>query len=158
MIENLNDQEIEKVLINNYIGRIGCCDDETPHVIPTTYYYDPKTKSIISHTREGMKTKIFRKHPRICLEVEEIENLNNWKSVVVYGVYEELTGITARNALHAFVENTKTKINLDQSTNVSYVSEISHSTHPDNQAIVYRINPTRVAGKFEREMNDILSN
>ena len=158
MIQNLSKTEIEKVLSNHYLGRMGCCENNTPHVIPITYYYDKETQSIISHTREGMKSKIFRNNPSVCLEVEEFENLRNWKSVVVYGKVEELKGGTARNALHTFVENLKKTISKLDNLKVSKVSEISQSTHPDNQAIIFRIRPTKIAGKFEKEVAELVPN
>ena len=156
MIRNLSKTEIEKILSSHYVGRMGCCDNNIPHVIPITYYYDKKTKSIISHTREGMKSKIFRNNPSVCLEVEEFKNLCNWKSVVVYGKVEELTGVTARNALHIFVENLKKIIRKVDNMLVSKVSDISHSTHPNNNAIIYRIKPTKISGKFEQEQEALM--
>ena len=158
MIQNLSKTEIEKVLSSHYLGRMGCCENNTPHVIPITYYYDKTTQSIISHTREGMKSKIFRNNPSVCLEVEEFENLRNWKSVVVYGEVEELRGGTARNALHTFVENLKKTISKLENLKVSKVSEISQSTHPNNQAIIFRIKPTKIAGKFEKEVAELIPN
>jgi hypothetical protein len=77
MIENLSRKEILRLLSTNYIGRIGCCDNHTPHVIPITYYFDKETQTIISHTREGLKTKVLRENPKVCLQVEEVDDLNN---------------------------------------------------------------------------------
>lgn len=151
MIKNLSKTEIEDVLSNHYIGRVGCCANNVPHVIPITYFYDKESGDIISHTREGMKTKIFRNNPRICLEVEEVEDLSNWKSVVVYGKFEELKGVTARKALHSFVENMRERINSTQEVKVSHIGDISHSTHPENEGVIYRIKPTKISGKFEKQ-------
>jgi nitroimidazol reductase NimA-like FMN-containing flavoprotein (pyridoxamine 5'-phosphate oxidase superfamily) len=33
----------------------------------------------------------MRKNPQICLQVDDFEQGGGWKSVIVYGVYEELT-------------------------------------------------------------------
>ncbi len=151
MIKNLSKTEIEDVLSNHYIGRVGCCKDNVPHVIPITYFYDKESGDIISHTREGMKIDIFRNNPTVCLEVEEVEDLQNWKSVVVYGEFEELKGITARKVLHTFVENVRDKINSRQEKKVTYLGDISHSTHPENQGVIYRIRPTKIKGKFEKQ-------
>jgi len=158
MIENLNKQEILSVLKRNYIGRIGCYFEDTPHIIPITYAFDLESGHIISHTREGFKSKIFRENPIVCLQVEELENLNNWKSIIIYGEFEELYGVTARKALHIFVKNIRPLVNTNDSQNVAFVSDISHSTHPDNQAKSYRIKPYRMAGKYEKEYNDVMSN
>src|SRR5262245_55037619 len=105
MLGKLNDIEIEDVLKNNVLGRIGCHDDGKTYVVPINYVYDGK--DIIAHSVFGMKIQMMRNSPEVCLEVDEITDFTNWKSVVVWGEYQEITDPMERyRAVKYLVENT----------------------------------------------------
>src|SRR5438046_1479078 len=63
-------------------------------VVPITYAYDGT--SIYCHSKEGMKIKMMRTNRSVCFEVDEITNMKNWKSVILWGTYEELKDDEAR--------------------------------------------------------------
>jgi len=88
MLGELTANQIEIVLHREVVGRIGCHPDDTTYVVPTTYAYDGKF--VYGHTREGMKIDMMRKNPKVCFEVDTMENMSNWRSVVAWGTYEEL--------------------------------------------------------------------
>ena len=71
------------------MGRIGCNDGERNYVVPVNYAYDGKF--IIAHSIMGMKIAIMRKNPNVCFEVDEMKSYTKWKSVIVWGVYQELS-------------------------------------------------------------------
>ncbi len=37
-----------------------------------------------------MKLALMRKNPSVCFEVDDMQNMANWKSVIVQGKFEEL--------------------------------------------------------------------
>lgn len=39
---------------------------------------------------EGQKLHMMRANPFVCFEVEDIDDLANWHSVIAWGVFEEL--------------------------------------------------------------------
>jgi nitroimidazol reductase NimA-like FMN-containing flavoprotein (pyridoxamine 5'-phosphate oxidase superfamily) len=88
MLGILSPEEIEVVLHEQLIGRLGCHTDKETYVVPISYAYDGET--IICHSLEGKKTQMMRAYPNICLQVEEMKDMANWKSVLVQGSYEEL--------------------------------------------------------------------
>ena len=88
MIGNLTDEQIEEVLRENVLGRIGCSDGERIYVVPINYAYDGK--SIIAHSSLGMKIEMMRKTPKVCFEVDDMKSFTNWKSVIAWGEYHEL--------------------------------------------------------------------
>lgn len=88
MLGELTDAQIDHVLRTQVIGRIGCSNAGQVYVVPVTYVYH--NGYIYVHSREGKKIKIMRKNPNICFEVDIIENMTNWRSVIVWGTYEEL--------------------------------------------------------------------
>src|SRR5215210_2019710 len=82
MIGKLNDTEIEEVLYDQVIGRIGCHADNIPYIVPVSYAYDGRY--IYIHSKRGMKLNIMRKNPNICFEVEIFENMANWRTVIAW--------------------------------------------------------------------------
>ncbi len=75
MFGNLNKDEIEEVLKHHLIGRIGCYAFDTTYIVPISYGYDGE--SIYCHTYEGLKITMMRKNPRVCFEVDTMENMAN---------------------------------------------------------------------------------
>ncbi|MEJ0105924.1 MAG: pyridoxamine 5'-phosphate oxidase family protein [Bacteroidota bacterium] len=59
MIGRLTHEQIEEVLKENVLGRIGCSDGKKIYVVPVNYIYDGKY--IIAHSVMGMKIEMMRK-------------------------------------------------------------------------------------------------
>jgi uncharacterized protein len=99
MVGLLSQDEIEALLRRRRIGRIGCCVDDRPYVVPVNYAYDGSVVYVISGP--GRKIDAMRAEPRVCFEVEEIHESGgavNWRSVIADGVYAELTEDCERRA------------------------------------------------------------
>ena len=86
MLGELNAEEIEEVLHSEVIGRIGCVSDGWPYVVPVSYAYDGE--SIYAHSAEGLKISAMRDSPRVCFEVERIESMKKWRTVIARGQFE----------------------------------------------------------------------
>jgi len=101
MLGILSKEAGKDVLRANIIGRIGCNDGTRTYIVPVQYVFDGK--DIYSHGAERMKIHIMRKNPAVCFEADQIHHLNNWKSVIAWGKYEELKSEYARyNAISLF--------------------------------------------------------
>jgi len=88
MIYKLSEQAIEDLLKDNLWGHLGCNDGFNTYVYPINYLYDGN--NILSHSETGNKINVMRQNSRVCLQVEEVENDKNWKSVMITGKYEEV--------------------------------------------------------------------
>ncbi len=88
MFGALSAEEVEDLLRGELIGRLGCHYDDTTYVVPISYIYEDNC--IIAHSTEGMKIEIMRMNPSVCFEVDHIENLGNWKSVITWGKFIEI--------------------------------------------------------------------
>ncbi|QMU26650.1 pyridoxamine 5'-phosphate oxidase family protein [Adhaeribacter radiodurans] len=97
MLRELKEEESIHFLKSNSIGRIGCTDGENVYVVPTNYRFEGN--SIICYSLEGLKIDIMRHHATVCFEVDEIVDSNNWKCVIVNGVFEEITDKAELNEL-----------------------------------------------------------
>lgn len=88
MIGELSKTQIDHVLASQPVGRIGCHADGLTYVVPVAYAYDGDY--VYAHSRVGLKIGMMRKNPNVCFQVDMIEGLATWRSVILQGVFEEL--------------------------------------------------------------------
>ena len=87
-MKTLLEDEARALLSACRIGRLGCIDNGEPYVVPISYVFEDG--SIYSHSLPGRKIEALRLIPRACLQVDEIENDFEWRSVIAYGNFEEI--------------------------------------------------------------------
>lgn len=95
MFGKLNNIEIEEVLAHQIIGRIACHANDMSYIVPISYAYDGEC--IYARTYEGLKINLMRKNPKVCFQTDIMENMANWKSVIVWGEFKEHTETSERN-------------------------------------------------------------
>ena len=152
MIGSLTVEQIEEVLRDNLLGRIGCNDGKRIYVVPINYVYDGRF--IIAHSVMGMKIEMMRKNPHVCFEVDVVKSFTNWKSVIAWGEYQELTDHRARfQAMKLFMD----RLMHIKIINTSIAPEIEEGIVDDIlsasnfKSIIYRIVITEKTGRFENE-------
>ena len=69
-------------------GRLACAKDGQPYVVPFTFAIDGS--HLYSFSLEGRKIAWMRENAKVCVQVDEFGEARTWRSVVVYGRYEEL--------------------------------------------------------------------
>jgi nitroimidazol reductase NimA-like FMN-containing flavoprotein (pyridoxamine 5'-phosphate oxidase superfamily) len=89
MIAELHPDEIEAVLHRHHVGRLACVVAGEPYLVPITSTY--QEGFLYGHTLPGQKLDAMRTAPRVAFEVDERWETDTWRSVVVRGVFEELT-------------------------------------------------------------------
>ncbi|MGZ3859312.1 MAG: pyridoxamine 5'-phosphate oxidase family protein [Flavisolibacter sp.] len=147
MLGTLQPTEIEELLRSGMVGRIGCHADGETYVVPISYAYDGQY--IYCHTQEGKKAHMMRKNPKVCFQVEVMKDMANWKSVIVQGRFEELTGKADRDiAMQALVNrylpvisSVTTHLGKDWPFHSGNLSEI--------RGLVFRIAADEKTGRFE---------
>ncbi len=149
MIGKLTDDQIEEVLKENVLGRIGCNDGKKTYVVPVNYVYDGKF--IIAHSVYGMKIEMMRKNKQVCFEVDEMKSFTNWKSVIVWGEYQELAEERDRySAMKLFVDRMIHMKISETATPPEVSAERVHPRSPGNiKPIVYRIVIEEKTGRYE---------
>ena len=67
----INDPtELESILREALVCRMGLCDGDVPYVVPMNFGY--RDGSVFLHSAiEGRKIEILRKNPNVCLEFEK---------------------------------------------------------------------------------------
>jgi nitroimidazol reductase NimA-like FMN-containing flavoprotein (pyridoxamine 5'-phosphate oxidase superfamily) len=107
----LTAEEIDQVLRDEVIGRLGCHADGKTYVVPVAYIYDGQ--ALYGHTSDGLKLRMLRANPEVCVEVDQIESVSNWRSVIAWGWFEELHGAEAAQALHSLAERIRPLLSDD---------------------------------------------
>ncbi len=150
MIRTLNETERLKLLETNYIGNLSYIYRGRPFIAPITYYYNKRNNVIIGYSSEGHKIRAMRKNPNICLNVSEIESVNSWLSVLVQGVFIEITGSEAKAKLHKFSLGVKDLIIRKEHRELDFISEFSSKISTDDLPVVFTINIEEVTGKMRQ--------
>ena len=88
MTRALLDEEARALLSAAKVGRLGCVDNGEPYVVPINYVFEDG--SVYSHSLPGRKIEALRANPRACLQVDDIEDDFEWRSVIAYGNFEEI--------------------------------------------------------------------
>ncbi len=150
MLGTLTSDEIERLLQRQTIARLGCHDGTRTYVVPITYAY--VDGGLLGHSVEGLKLQMLRRNPQVCVEVEEVQNLANWSSVIAWGAFEVLEGEEASRALaqmqSRFVALTVSETNAMPS--ILHSSDVRTRIGQQPQSAVYRIRLTEKTGRFER--------
>jgi hypothetical protein len=149
MLAELTQPEIEEVLYNSSLGRIGCVDDGMPYIVPVNYRYEGGY--IQCYSLEGMKLQIMRNNPDVCFEVEQIKDQHHWKTVICWGMFEEITDEEELGELRSkYLEHVLRK-RATISTNAP--ADHGHAMHPEpkpGDPIFYRIRLTKFTGRTEQ--------
>lgn len=89
MTKVLTEVEALEVIKVGKVGRLGCITIRSePYVVPINYLVDGR--DIYSHSLPGAKIDAMRTHPRVCLQVDQIDNDFHWRSAIAYGDFEEI--------------------------------------------------------------------
>lgn len=149
MLGRLSPAEIEELLRTEVVARLGCHAEGRTYVVPITYAYDGD--SFIIQSEDGLKLRMMRQNPRVCVEVDHVDDLANWRSVVSWGRFEELLGPAATAALVLLRERLR-PFSVSETSHVG--AELAEGETPvrsgNGHASVYRIHLFEKTGRFER--------
>ena len=144
MMGELSVPQIEEILSREYIGRIGCHAQGRTYVVPVSYVYEGD--AVYAHSPLGMKVEMMRENPEVCFEVEQVSTLLDWRSVITWGRFEELSGEDARQAMRLIIDRLGQRMpaNSSASPHGESVSE-----HPARMPVIYRIRLREKSGRYE---------
>jgi nitroimidazol reductase NimA-like FMN-containing flavoprotein (pyridoxamine 5'-phosphate oxidase superfamily) len=81
-------QENTAVVSAGRLARLACAFEGQPYVVPIHYAF--ADHYLYSFSMPGQKVEWMRSNPKVCVQIDDLTSARNWKSVVVYGVFEEL--------------------------------------------------------------------
>jgi uncharacterized protein len=139
MIGILKPDEMEKLLSEEKVARLGVTYHDRIYVVPVNYVYDGRFA--YGYTSEGVKVHMMREHPEVCFEVDQVADLGEWKSVIGWGTYEELDGEEAARVLAILIE----KLSPDR----TLYGLTGHTRSEKFSPVVYRISIDEKTGRYE---------
>ena len=139
MIKNLSREESLKLLRSGRLARLGCVTDEGPYVVPVSYVFDGEC--VFIHSLPGRKVAALRADPRACLQVDDIASDSQWRSVIAFGVYEEVTAPDER-------ERVLGRLLKQYPTLTPVEATIVQDAQPPN-VVVFRIRVDKITGVAE---------
>jgi nitroimidazol reductase NimA-like FMN-containing flavoprotein (pyridoxamine 5'-phosphate oxidase superfamily) len=150
MLGSLTPTQIDRLLEEQHVARIGCHADGRTYVVPVTYVYHQG--AIYAHSAEGLKLRMMRENPEVCIEVDEIHDMSDWRTVIARGRFEQLQGDHARAALAMLVARLLPVLASETaSLNDSLgVDEMHLADVRGRKAIPFRIVLSERSGRFER--------
>ena len=147
MIHKLTEHEIEEILKDNIYGHLGCNDGLNTYIFPINYLYDGTY--ITCHSQMGFKIEVMQKNARVCLQVDEVKDDKNWKSVMVLGEYQELNDEQdLNNAIKSFNDR-RLFLKLSEPILSQAGNEQMDIRLKDPASIIYRIVIDKKEGRFE---------
>lgn len=139
MLGELTASQVEELLRAEVIARIGCISQGRVYVVPVSYAYDGTY--VWGHGMDGAKLRAMRANPEVCVEVEHVDDLSNWRSVIAWGTYEECHGNDWKAGMALLV------------TRIMPLLTFPPHQHPDpagpKHGTVYRIRLASKTGRFE---------
>ena len=149
MIGKLTRTQIEELLDSSRLARLACHDGKKNYIVPISYVYDGR--SMICHAVSGQKIRMMRENPAVCLLVDEIKSFSNWRSVVVWGEFQELTDERERlEAMKLFVDRMM-RLKISETAVPPEISgKRLHPRSPGNiKPVIYRILIHEKTGRYE---------
>ena len=149
MLGELDNRQINNLLSSHIIGRLACTDGEKPYIVPVTYTYDGEY--IYGQTNLGKKLKILRKNPNVCFEVDQMTDMRNWQSVVIYGEFEELKKKEVETGREQFFNKifcmeTSSTVHAHEHEVIAVIEESDWE-----RFVLYKIKIKKITGRFEKQ-------
>lgn len=144
MISNLNDTQIDQFLRSQFYGRLGVYANEKVYVVPFTYAYDGTY--FYGQTVEGQKIHMMRQNPKVCVEVDRVEQSNLWQSVIAHGTFEELSGREADEIQREILTRLR-PYGYTETLRPTYSMQKPHQE--SMKVIVFRIKIEEATGRYE---------
>ena len=141
----LDEAGVERLLETSIIARLGCHDGQRTYVVPVAYAYD--RGACYGHTSEGLKLRMLRANPAVCLEVEQVRSLSIWDSVIAWGTFEELSGDVARDGAELFMRRIYSPVTGRAATESDIARLVALAVA---HGVVYRIRLAEKTGRSER--------
>lgn len=150
MIKTLEEKEKLLLLSTNYIGNLGYIYQNTPFIVPITYFYNEEQNNIICYSAFGHKINALRKNKSVSLSVTNIDSVNDWKSILIQGSYKEEDGAIAKAFLHQFSLGVKVLISRREFRDLSFINQFSSKVYKDDIPIVFTIAIEEITGKMRK--------
>ena len=147
MFGKLTEEQIEEVLQTQIVGHLACHADDQTYIIPISYAYDNNT--VYVHSEEGMKINMMRKNPKVCIQVDNRRDMANWRSVIAWGEFSELTDVDERKRALEILVNRQLPLQSSSTTHLGSNWPFSSNDLAGIPGVVFKITLDKKTGRFE---------
>jgi uncharacterized protein len=141
LIRELDPVQCAEILTRSELGHLAVARHDQPYIVPIHFSFDADDKCLYAFSGVGQKIQWMRENPKVCVEIEDIGDKNNWTTVLVYGEYEELT--TTDDA-----EARARALNLFRERPEWWYPAAGRTDRRDHHALlIYRIRIHRMSGR-----------
>jgi nitroimidazol reductase NimA-like FMN-containing flavoprotein (pyridoxamine 5'-phosphate oxidase superfamily) len=96
-----------------------------------------------------MKIKMMRKNPKVCVQVDERQDMSNWRSVIGWGKFSEITNEEERKKALQLLVNRQLPILSSSTTHLGSNWPFSSNDETVIPGIVFKITLDKKTGRFE---------
>lgn len=140
MTSVLSTNDAFDIIKSTKVGHLGCIDQTEPYVVPINYVVTDGF--IYSHSLPGKKIDAMRSHPRVCLQVDQVDDDFHWRSAIAFGNYEEIQRPGERRSILTSL--------ISHFPGLTPVESMIAQDTSTPDSIVFRIVVDRVTGIEER--------
>lgn len=149
MIKDLTDAQMDHLLRAQSYGRLGCGSGEDLYIVPLSYVYDGEY--VYAHSKEGRKISLMRDQPKVCFQVDEIQDSNNWWSIIVWAEYEELDQEPLKSKAAELINDRFAAFSSSQAVHPNPPGpHMTGFAEKAAQPIIFRLKIQRKSGRSER--------
>jgi nitroimidazol reductase NimA-like FMN-containing flavoprotein (pyridoxamine 5'-phosphate oxidase superfamily) len=144
MVREMSQEECWALLGESFIGRLGCHAEGETYVVPISFALDGKR--IVGQTTVGKKVQMMRANPKVCVQVDKGQALDDWQSVILWGEFRELSAGEKPAAARALIDKLSGQIEAE--------GRSPRDVTPDKvsgryEGVVYEIRIERMTGRAE---------
>lgn len=147
MIGELTKEEMLTLLKEQLIGRLACQGDGQLYLVPVSYAY--RDDCIYIRSQEGHKIDIMRRNPDVCFEVDNVTDMANWRSVVLWGRFEELENENRKKGVDILMQR-HMPMNSSSLAYFTATWPFQGDETDDVTGVIFRIVISKITGRFER--------
>ncbi len=148
MLGELTHDQCLQVLRSEILGRLACYADRKLYIVPVTFVFDGE--HIYAHSKSGMKVRMMRRNPHVCFQVDHIENMANWRSVIVWGKYQEIRKRTDHVIAMKVLRDRLGPLTISESVSPTYRYTDPKFVEKPSKAEAFRISIDEITGRFEK--------
>lgn len=138
-VKEMSQGEMLALLLRGGYGHLGCSRDNHPYVVPMHYAFD--SQSLYFFTTDGTKTEFMAANHEVCFQVEEVTDARRWRSVMVTGRAERITGAEEmERAMQLVTERNPTLTPALNETKIGAWKRVNH-------VVMYRVRPDATYGR-----------
>jgi nitroimidazol reductase NimA-like FMN-containing flavoprotein (pyridoxamine 5'-phosphate oxidase superfamily) len=138
-IQEMTQAAVDELLENIRYGHLGCARNNQPYIVPI--YYSYRQPYVYIYTTDGKKSEMIRANPWVCLQVEDVVNDGDWRSVVIIGEAERLEAADREEAMNIILADNP---GLTPAVSLRWRDNWMR----ENIEVIYRIKPKMVTGRY----------